>query len=114
MNCKEKLKRLLTFLGWTAIDDTMGVDTDGRLRTLPPLDDNLIALVHAKLTGEQWNTYVNELELTMLNDMDQHFPSLKFANIEVGKCILVLKSSVCQKSEALLQALDFWFNINER
>ena len=83
-----------------------------RCHNLPcTLSNNFIEFVQKKLDGEQWNAYINELDAIMFNEIDDHLPSLKYANIGVGKCILLMKSSASQKAQALVNALDFWFRM---
>jgi hypothetical protein len=113
MNEKQILKRLCFFLGWRNINEdediVMGVDPNGRHYRLPILDQNFIEEVEQKLDGQQWNAYINELEAIMFNEISDHARFLTFSNKEIGKCILLMRSSASQKAEALINALDFWF-----
>lgn len=108
---KEKVAILCTFMGWTNINEEIGIGEHprGGNRTLPILDHNLIDEVQDHLSGEQWDTYINELEMIMRNDVDSHLPSLKYAGLVNGKCVLMLKASADQKSDALINVLDFMF-----
>lgn len=106
----ENVAALCSFMGWTEINNELGIGNHprGGSRHLPLLDHNFIDEVQAYLSAEEWDSYINELEMIMRNNLDPHLPSLRVTGLINGKCVLMLKSSADQKGDALVSALDLY------
>jgi len=114
MNNNEERMLLCQFLGWDNItqhgQDYYGV-FQGKLKRLPKLDYNLIAVIEGQLTGQMWAAYAAELENIMLNDSTNHYEKILYANMHRGMNILFRSASIKQLTEALLKSLGFWFKL---
>lgn len=70
---------------------------------------DLIHELQNRLNPEQWVVYINELELLMRDDIEEHMTSLKNASLERGRIILFLKAEPKHRLEALMIAMEIWF-----